>query len=70
MTIHRQEFTQGRCGRCQVRYVWLASSPRVLLRDARCPSCGSVLKRTVHYVSLPVCQIADPRDMLPKAITP
>ncbi|HJX19113.1 MAG TPA: hypothetical protein VJ437_13100 [Acidiferrobacterales bacterium] len=59
--------TQGKCTRCRVRYVWPDFSPRVLLRDARCPRCGDGLKQTVYFVNLPICELADPRELLRKA---
>lgn len=39
--------TKGRCWKCNVVWWWKAGVLR--MRDARCPTCGGVLRATAYY---------------------
>ncbi len=41
---------EGICKACRLAFSW---DRPPMLRDARCPKCGSPLRRTSHVVTLP-----------------
>ena len=45
-------YAHGRCNTCRVLHIWPERAP--LVRDAKCPTCGTQLARTTHRLTWPV----------------
>lgn len=58
MSGHGDDYRQGKCTRCRIRFVWPA--PSGPLAGAHCPKCGSPLARTTWDVRLDAEQIESP----------
>lgn len=64
MTARGDEFFQGKCAPCGVRFFWPRRPLRVKVSEATCPYCGRHLARTTQRAStLRSVGIDDPRKL-------